>query len=420
MISENEKEQYYEIDLEKERFKLTNKELDFTVIEILEEDKIQNFLKINNENYDKEEAIFSYQYAGGVKLGFSFGKIIEKQNYLLRYDVGTKGGSSGSPLLLMKNTKVIGLHKGAIIDEKKEKTNIGVPIELIVKKISFIKCTYEISDYNFTQIINNTDGVEFNKEIEIKIKIINHGKEEKLIFKKKFDKTGIYTIYFGIDENLKDLSFLFNNCSSLKEIDFSHFHKIDVINMKAMFQSCQKLENLDLTNFDTSNVTNMARMFCNCIKLKQIIGIDKFNTIKVKNMKEMFKSCNELEYLDLSNYNISNVTDKESIFSGCNKLKQIKGEEKFRTSQKNQNITTPTSLNIDKKSNNSYNSYNSYNSSHSYNKRNIFSYYVPSVINESKESDHGHHCSHCDKSITSSVYERWDGECSFCGWPDCD
>ena len=89
MISENEKEIFNEIDLEKERFKLTNKELNFTIFEILEEDKIQNFLKINTENYNKEATIFSYQYAGRVKLGFSFGKIIEKENNLLRYDAGT-------------------------------------------------------------------------------------------------------------------------------------------------------------------------------------------------------------------------------------------------------------------------------------------------------------------------------------------
>ena len=43
----------------------------------------------------------------------------------------------------------------------------------------------------------------------------------------------------------------------------------------------------------------------------------------------MFQSCNELEYWDLSNFNISNVIDKDSIFSGCNKLKQIIGSEKF-------------------------------------------------------------------------------------------
>ena len=65
--------------------------------------------------------------------------------------------------------------------------------------------------------------------------------------------------------------------------------------MKAMFQSCHKLEYLDLSCFNTSKVSNMDRMFSHCIKLKEIKGIDNFNTIKVTNMKEMSQSYNELE-----------------------------------------------------------------------------------------------------------------------------
>ena len=291
MISKNENEYYYEIDLEKDRYKLTNKELDFTIIEILKEDNVNNFLKINNEPYEMKDEIFSYQYAGGVKLGFSFGHLLEKEDYLLKYDVGTKRGSSGSPLLLIKNSKVIGLHSKGLTFANAEKVNFGIPIELIINKISYIRCTYEIFDYNYVQIINNTDGIEINKDIESKIKILNNGKEEKLIFTKKFDKTGIKTLYFSIDKILNDMSFLFNNCSTLKTVDFISCETNNVTNMRAMFQSCHKLENLDLTNFNTSKVTNMNRMFNCCNKIKQIKGINNFDTSNVTNMKEMFYSC---------------------------------------------------------------------------------------------------------------------------------
>ena len=39
----------------------------------------------------------------------------------------------------------------------------------------------------------------------------------------------------------------------------------------------------------------------------------------------MFSQCNELEYLDLSNWNTSNVTNMEIMFNECYKLKKIKG-----------------------------------------------------------------------------------------------
>ena len=417
-ISENEKEIYGEIDLEKERFKLTNKELDFTIIEILNEDNIKKFLQINNEQYKPDDELFSYQYAGGVKLGFSFGKLLKKKAYALIYDVGTKGGSSGSPILLIKNKKVIGLHKGAIISENiNEKINKGTPIDVIINQISYIKCIYEINDYNENQIINNTDGIELNKEVESKIKILNNGKKERIIFKKKFDKIGLNTIYFIIEEKLNDMSFLFNNCSSLKEINFVSIETDNVNNMKGMFQSCSKLENLDLTNFNTSKVTNMARMFNNCIKLKQIKGIEMFNTSQVVNMKEMFQSCNELEYLDLSNFNVFNVIYKESIFNGCNKLKELKGREKFVIPQKNIEKETKSSLKLDKNSNSSYSYHRSYYLKESEDKE-------KSVDSDKNfwENEDRHHCRHdwCNKSIDSSEYDRYDGECIDCYWPDCD
>ena len=67
---------------------------------------------------------------------------------------------------------------------------------------------YEIKDINNnTQIINNTDGSEVNKDIENKIRILNNGREEKLIFTKKFDKIGMNVIYFSIVNKLNNMSF---------------------------------------------------------------------------------------------------------------------------------------------------------------------------------------------------------------------
>ena len=79
----------------------------------------------------------------------------------------------------MKNSKVLGLHKGTYINNKKEKINAGIPIELIIIKISYIKWTYEIINNNYIQIINNRDELGINKEIESKIKILACGKKEK-------------------------------------------------------------------------------------------------------------------------------------------------------------------------------------------------------------------------------------------------
>ena len=53
----------------------------------------------------------------------------------------------------------------------------------------------------------------------------------------------------------------------------------------------------------------MRFMFKHCHKLKEIKGINKFNTNEVTKMNSMFQQCNELEYLDLSNFDTSKVND---------------------------------------------------------------------------------------------------------------
>ena len=103
--------------------------------------------------------------------------------------------------------------------------------------------------------------------------------------------------------------------------------------MNSMFRKCKELEYLNLSNFDTSNVENMEGMFNECNKLKEIKGIDNFNTSNVTNMSGMFQECNELEHINLSNFDTSNVENMKGMFTACQKLKEIQGINSFNTSK---------------------------------------------------------------------------------------
>ena len=132
-------------------------------------------------------------------------------------------------------------------------------VQLVQKEIPSFRCTYDIEDNNSPiQIINNREVNLINKEIEVKIKILNNGKKEKLCLEKKFDKKGRYCIDFIIEGNLTDMSFMFNKCSRLKAIEFISFKTENVTRMIGMFQECNELEYLDLSNFNTINVTDMG------------------------------------------------------------------------------------------------------------------------------------------------------------------
>ena len=109
-----------------------------------------------------------------------------------------------------------------------------------------IKCTYDIKDVNETQIINNGYKDIINKDIESKIKILNMNKKENLIFRKRFNKLGINVVDFIIEEKLNDMSLIFNNCSSLKKIEFISVFAEEVNNMRGMFEGCNELEYIDI------------------------------------------------------------------------------------------------------------------------------------------------------------------------------
>mgnify|MGYP002626272667 CR=1 FL=1 len=103
--------------------------IDVTIVEIIPKDKIDEFFfstpNINYENNkillnDKEIEIFHYPKRGG--LHHSKGKIIslsEKDDCVFYYNLATKPGSSGSPIFLKGDNKILGIHCKAINDNIK-------------------------------------------------------------------------------------------------------------------------------------------------------------------------------------------------------------------------------------------------------------------------------------------------------------
>ena len=56
------------------------------------------------------------------------------------------------------------------------------------------------------------------------------------------------------------MSWMFAECSSLKELNLNNFNTNNVIDMRSMFSRCSSLKELNLNNFNTNNVTNMSYM----------------------------------------------------------------------------------------------------------------------------------------------------------------
>ena len=362
----NDNDEAKEINLEVNRFKCTDEELDFTIIEILKEDNFIYYLEIDefiDSTYYENAQICIFQYPGGKPLQYSQGTNSGLNNNYFIYSAGTLGGSSGSPLMLIKNKKIIGLHKAGC-GVKKDKKNIGIPMNLIIKKMNFIrsiekenyiKCIYNIKEKDIgkkIQIINNKYDYDLfwynkkNNEIENKIKIMINGEEIKSLTY-KFTQLGKKTVYLIEKEpiitmsgmfyeckcleniissfktcKVNEMSWMFCGCSSLKEINLSSFKTDNVTNMMKMFYGCSSLEEINLSSFKTDNVTNMTDMFCGCSSLKEI-NLSSFKTDNVTNMMEMFCGCSSLKEINLSSFRTGSVTDMSLMFCGCSSLKEI-------------------------------------------------------------------------------------------------
>ena len=93
-------------------------------------------------------------------------------------------------------------------------------------------------------------------------------------------------------------------------------------NGSGMFSYLDNVDTLDLTGLDTSNMTSMSYMFYNSNSLKSI-NLSNFNTSKLLYANNMFNGCTSLESLDLSNFNTSKVTNFSNMFRDCQKMKEI-------------------------------------------------------------------------------------------------
>ena len=122
--------------------------------------------------------------------------------------------------------------------------------------------------------------------------------------------------------NVTDMSYMFDSCSSLTNLDVSHFNTANVTNMYCMFFNCSSLTSLDVSNFNTANVTVMQSMFWNCSGLTSL-DVSNFNTSNVTNIGGIFSGCSGLTSLDVSNFNTANVTSMWRMFSECPNLTTI-------------------------------------------------------------------------------------------------
>jgi hypothetical protein len=129
------------IKLNDDRKIYTDKEIDYTCIEIKKNDNFEDFFLIDqdilsgNSSQYKNEDLIILQFPQGNEISFAQGKVKEINNDNIFYTTSTQEGSSGSPLIIRKNIQkyyVIGIHYGS---QKGKNYNLGRPMKFIFDDI---------------------------------------------------------------------------------------------------------------------------------------------------------------------------------------------------------------------------------------------------------------------------------------------
>ena len=123
-------------------------------------------------------------------------------------------------------------------------------MNIIINNINYIKCIYEITKDDLGKIIlilsDELVCGDSNEETLKKLNVISNKEIFSYDFTYKFNKEGLYIFYFTSNHLITNMSYMFCNCSSLKEIDLSSFNTNQVTDMSSMFEGCSSLEKLNL------------------------------------------------------------------------------------------------------------------------------------------------------------------------------
>ena len=164
--------EFKDIKIDETRITLTNKELDFTLIEIkkdLDNIDINNCLELNeyinkedqhiNKIYSKK-SVYSIHYPKDENVVVSYGLISQINENEIHHSCYTEEGSSGAPILSLKDFKVIGIHYGT---KQHFNFNKGTFIKYIITELNKYD-EFQKNNNIYQQNINN-NFIKYNNNI---------------------------------------------------------------------------------------------------------------------------------------------------------------------------------------------------------------------------------------------------------------
>ena len=114
-----------------------------------------------------------------------------------------------------------------------------------------------------------------------------------------------------------DVDNWFEKCVNLVSVNNGNNLDLSYCNSASnMFCHCSKLESIDVSTWNMSNITSIYNIFFSCSALSTI-NVSNWNTSNCIDFTQCFYSCSKLQSLDVSKWNVSNCERFNSMFSQC-------------------------------------------------------------------------------------------------------
>ncbi len=126
--------------------------------------------------------------------------------------------------------------------------------------------------------------------------------------------------------NISSNSNALNSTTSLESVSArewiipNEFHKWLDSNWGGM---SSPIKSVDVTNWDLTNTTDLHSLFMNKSTIEEIKGLNTWDTSKLVNTAIMFSNCTSLKSIDLSSFDLSNVTNSIDMLNNVTGLVEL-------------------------------------------------------------------------------------------------
>lgn len=159
----------------------------------------------------------------------------------------------------------------------------------------------------------------------------------------QFTWTGERLMYIHFKPNVTSLKSLFSDVSAVTYIDMNTLDTRYVTTMNSMCANCPNLIQCLMSNCRADNLKYMINTFNSCSALKYVdFGsyiTGRFKPKKLVDIRNMFNWCLNITTINMSMFDLSNVTLYGSVFAHCFALVEL-----FLNSSINSSATITTSM----------------------------------------------------------------------------